>query len=110
MMARRLLALCATFVTFPLLSGCLPTAAHLAPLRQCESHGNYRAVSRSGAYMGAYQFSQSTWDATARRVDPDWVGVRPHRAPAWEQDRMALALWDGGRGRGHWPVCGKRVR
>ena len=82
--------------------------AGLARLRACESNGNYRVVSANGTYRGAYQFSQSTWNATARRHYPFLVGVDPAAAHSWDQDRMARALWANG-GPGHWPICGKRV-
>ena len=34
--------------------------------RGIESKGNYQAYNPSGPYYGAYQFTQSTWDSTAR--------------------------------------------
>jgi len=77
-------------------------------VRECESGQlGYTAATGNG-FFGAYQFSAGTWDAVAAVVDPMWVGVRPDRAPAWVQDRMAQALafevpWGGPR---HWPVCG----
>ncbi|WP_195210302.1 transglycosylase family protein [Actinomarinicola tropica] len=84
-----------------------PTAAQWAALRQCESGGNYQAVSASGRYYGAYQFLPSTWDATASRAGrSDLVGVRPdHAAPA-DQDAMALALYNS-QGSSPWPHCGR---
>ena len=39
-----------------------PTAEQWAALRNCESSGRYDAISPSGRYRGAYQFSQATWD------------------------------------------------
>ncbi len=82
--------------------------AGLARLRACESNGNYRVVSSNGRYRGAYQFSQSTWNATARRHYPFLAGIDPASAHTWDQDRMARALWATG-GPGHWPVCSRRV-
>ena len=84
------------------------SAEQLSRLRECESTDNYRAVSRSGLYRGAYQFDRNTWDSVAERhfewlVDRDPVEVEP-----WWQDAMARALWSE-RGRQPWPVCGKRV-
>jgi len=67
---------------------------------QAESGGNYRAVSPSGEYMGAFQFSQSTWNMAARAAGlPGLVGVRPNRASKAEQDTLAVALYalDGER-------------
>lgn len=80
----------------------------LARLRACESNGSYSAVSRSGTYRGAYQFSQRTWDNTARTFKPDHVGVDPAVAGAEIQDLMARALWSLGGSRS-WPVCGPRA-
>lgn len=80
----------------------------LARLRDCESGGNYSAVSGSGAYRGAYQFSQATWNATAERWAPWLVGVDPATALPHEQDNMASALF-AEAGRSPWPHCGKRL-
>jgi len=82
--------------------------AGLARLRACESGGRYNAVSANGTYRGAYQFSRSTWNATAGRHYPHLRGVDPAAAAPFDQDRMTRALWANG-GPGHWPVCGKRV-
>ena len=51
-----------------------------ARLRQCEASGNYRAVSPSGIYRGAYQFDQRTWESVGGSGDPI-------DAPPPEQDR-----------------------
>jgi hypothetical protein len=77
-------------------------------LRKCESGDNYGAVNRSGTYRGAYQFSRSTWNGTARAHYPELQGIDPAAAAPWDQDRMARALWANG-GPGHWPVCSRRV-
>ena len=82
--------------------------AALQRLRQCESGGNYRIVSASGAYRGAYQFNQATWNGVAARHYPHLNGVRPEQASPYDQDRMARALW-AERGRQPWPHCGKRI-
>ena len=82
--------------------------AGLARLRACESNGNYRIVSASGAYRGAYQFSRATWNGVAARHYPHLRGVDPAAASPYDQDRMARALW-AERGRQPWPHCGKRV-
>ncbi len=80
----------------------------LARLRQCESHGNYQAVSASGSYRGAYQFARGTWNRTASQVLPAFNGVDPIAAPPFVQDAMARALW-AQTGRSSWPVCGRRA-
>ncbi len=79
-----------------------------AALRQCESGGNYGAVSSSGQYRGAYQFSQSTWNSVASRVDPGLVGVDPASASPGAQDAMAQALHSSS-GSSPWPVCGRHL-
>lgn len=85
-----------------------PSDESLARLRNCESHSVYTAISRSGRYRGAYQFSQQTWDNTAATVLPDFVGLDPIQAPAMIQDAMARTLWVQA-GPGSWPVCGRRA-
>jgi hypothetical protein len=80
----------------------------LERLRVCESHGNYEAISSSGRYRGAYQFSQSTWDRVATDHFPWLVGVDPSTAEPWWQDAMARALWSD-RGPSAWPICGRRA-
>ena len=79
--------------------------AKLASIRNCESDGNYTAVSRNGRYRGAYQFSQSTWNSVASRHYPHLVGKDPARVAPYQQDAMALALISE-RGFSAWPHCG----
>lgn len=79
-----------------------PGADKWAALRQCESHGNYQAVSRTGRYRGAYQFSQSTWESVGGTGDPA-------QAPPAEQDARARALYQRS-GAAPWPVCGRHLR
>ncbi len=79
-----------------------------AALRRCESGGNYSAVSSSGAYRGAYQFSRSTWNAVARRSHPHLVGVDPAAAAPADQDAMAMSLYRSS-GSGPWPHCGRHL-
>jgi len=69
-----------------------------ARLRQCESHGNYRAVSASGRYRGAYQFAMATWISTGGVGDPI------EATPA-EQDLRARILYRRSGARS-WPHCG----
>ena len=86
-----------------------PTAAQWAALRQCESGGNYGAVSANGLYFGAYQFMIGTWDSTASSAGRgDLVGVRPDHAAPGDQDAMAQALY-ARRGSAPWPHCGRHL-
>lgn len=77
-------------------TGSLPALnSFLACVVQAESGGNYRAVSPTGQYMGAFQFSQSTWnDAALLAGMPSLVGVRPDDAPPADQDLLAIALYN----------------
>jgi Transglycosylase-like domain len=70
----------------------------LNPFLQCvvrvESGGNYQAVSPNGLYMGAFQFSQGTWNLAAQAAGLSYlVGVPPNRATKAEQDSVAVALY-----------------
>lgn len=76
-----------------------PTPGQWAQLRQCESGGNYRAVSPGGTYRGAYQFDLSTWRTVGGTGDP--IAASPA-----EQDHRAQLLWQS-RGHAPWPVCGR---
>lgn len=70
----------------------------LSCIRHRESRGDYRAVSHTGRYFGAYQFDQRTWNAAARHSGREaLLDVRPDRAKPAEQDAMALSLyrWHG---------------
>ncbi len=75
---------------------------HDTPFLVCtrarESNGDYGAVSSNGAYYGAYQFSPTTWNATAVHAGRlDLVGVLPSRAAPYDQDELAWTLytWQG---------------
>ncbi len=68
-------------------------------LANCESGGNPRAVSSSGAYRGLYQFSMSTWRGVGGSGDP--INASPS-----EQTYRAKVLLNRS-GSGQWPVCGK---
>jgi hypothetical protein len=70
----------------------------LNPFLQCvvqhESGGNYGAVSPNGQYMGAFQFSQASWNEAAEAAGrPDLVGVPPNLASKADQDTMAVTLY-----------------
>jgi hypothetical protein len=61
---------------------------------QAESGGDYQAVSPNGLYMGAFQFSQPTWNYAARAAGlPGLVGVHPNLASKASQDTVAVALY-----------------
>lgn len=69
----------------------------LEAIAACESGGDPRAVSSSGAYRGKYQFSPATWQALGGSGDPA-------AAPEPEQDRRATMLY-AQSGPGQWPAC-----
>ena len=73
-----------------------------AALRSCESTDNYRAISPSGQYRGAYQFDLATWQTVGGTGDPAL-------APPLEQDARARELY-ARRGHQPWPVCGRHLR
>lgn len=83
------------------LTGCV-TDEQWARLRHCESTGNYRAVSPSGKYRGAYQFDRQTWRSVGGTGDPAAA------SPA-EQDHRAVRLYLE-RGASPWPRCGRHLR
>lgn len=78
-----------------------PSESKWAALRACESGGNYRAVSKSGKYRGAYQFDARTWAGLGGAGDPA-------AAPPAEQDARAKLLYSQ-RGWRPWPVCGRHL-
>ena len=80
------------------LAGPTPGDPSLPPFLQCvlevESGGNYGAVSPGGAYMGGFQFSQSTWNEAAQLAGmPQLINVPPNDATPAEQDDLAIALY-----------------
>ena len=59
-----------------------------------ESGGNYGISSPNGMYLGAFQFSQSTWNSAASATGLGLlVGVPPNQATRAEQDTLAVALF-----------------
>ena len=79
---------------------------HMNPFLVCtrgiESGGNYRAYNAGGPYLGAYQFLQSTWNATATQAGRgELVGVDPRDASEYDQDDMAWTLYQS-KGKGPW--------
>jgi peptidoglycan hydrolase CwlO-like protein len=82
----------------PTATGGATTDPALNPFLQCvvqaESGGNYGAVSPNGLYMGAFQFSQPTWNYAAQAAGlPGLVGVPPNTASKADQDTVAVALY-----------------
>ena len=68
--------------------------AFLQCVVQQESGGDYAAVSANGLYMGAFQFSQATWNQAAQMAGlPALVGVPPNTASRAAQDTLAVALY-----------------
>jgi peptidoglycan hydrolase CwlO-like protein len=68
--------------------------AFLTCVVQAESGGNYGVLSPGGYYMGAFQFSQSTWNSAASAAGLGLlVGVPPNEASRAEQDTVAVALF-----------------
>lgn len=71
-------------------------------LRFCESSDDYRAVSATGKFRGAYQFDLPTWRTVGGTGDPA-------AAPPAEQDARARELY-ARRGHAPWPQCGYHLR
>jgi hypothetical protein len=91
--------LTATVVASRTAVGGAVTDPPLPPFLQCvvqaESGGDYQAVSPDGLYMGAFQFSQPTWNEAAQLAGlPELIGVRPDDASKADQDTLAVALYD----------------
>lgn len=61
---------------------------------ESDSSGGYGAVGSGGAYRGAYQFTQSTWDAAVAGAGHDqFAGVPADQAPPEVQDAAAAHLY-----------------
>lgn len=77
-------------------TGALPALnPFLSCVIQAESGGNYQAISPTGLYMGAFQFSQSTWNDAAQLAGlPTLVGVPPYKASPRDQCLLAIALYN----------------
>lgn len=61
---------------------------------ESDTSGGYGAVSSSGTYRGAYQFSQRTWDAAAAGAGyEEYAGVPADQVPAEVQDAAAAHLY-----------------
>jgi septal ring factor EnvC (AmiA/AmiB activator) len=71
------------------------------PIVQCESGGQNTPPNSAGA-SGYYQIIPATWRGMGGQ------GPAAYLAPKAEQDRIAAALWDNGRGAHNW-VCAALV-
>ncbi len=61
---------------------------------ESDTSGGYGAVSSSGTYRGAYQFSSSTWAAAAAGAGhEEYSGVPVDQVPAEVQDAAAAHLY-----------------
>jgi hypothetical protein len=61
---------------------------------ESDTSGGYEAVSSGGAYHGAYQFQQSTWDAAVAGAGyGDYAGVPADQVPPEVQDAAAAHLY-----------------
>jgi hypothetical protein len=72
-----------------------------AAIARCESGGRPDAVSRSGRYFGAFQFSIGTWQSMGMSGSPvDYpYGVQLEAAKRLQ----ARSGW------GQWPVCSRKL-
>lgn len=73
-----------------------PDPVKAANVCACESRGNPRARSKTGRYLGLYQFSQATWNGVG--------GGDPYDPALNSEHAYRLFLRQGWR---PWPVCGR---
>lgn len=78
-----------------------PTGDIWAALARCESGGNPRAVSSSGRYRGAFQFSLATWQSIGYSGDPI-----DHPYAVQLQAAQKLQAQSGW---GQWPSCARQL-
>lgn len=88
-------------------------------VRKRESKHDYRAVSRTGKYRGAYQFSPALAIGAGWMIQRELIAtgtprerarqigqrLRKHPMNQWRpfwQDMAFWLVWDGGDGRRHW--------
>jgi resuscitation-promoting factor RpfB len=72
-----------------------------AALSRCEAGGRPNAVSRSGKYYGAFQFSLSTWHNVGMSGSPiDYP---------YEVQLEAAKRLQAHSGWGQWPVCSRKL-
>ena len=81
-----------------------PIASVWTRLAQCESGGNWSAVSRGGTYRGGLQFDQQTWFAYGGGA----YASSAHLASQGQQVAIAEKL-RAARGFAPWPVCSRVV-
>ena len=72
-----------------------------AALARCESGGNPRAVSSTGKYRGAFQFSIATWQSLGFGGDPI-----DH---SYEVQLQAAQKLQARSGWGQWPSCARKL-
>jgi hypothetical protein len=77
------------------------TDAVWAALAQCESNGNPPAVSESGRYFGAFQFSLATWHSLGYGGSP----IQHSYAQQLEAAKRLLAR----SGWAQWPACSRHL-
>jgi hypothetical protein len=72
-----------------------------AALSRCEAGGRSDAVSRSGNYFGAFQFSLGTWHGLGMAGNPIDYSYDVQLGVA--QRLQARSGW------GQWPVCARKL-
>ena len=77
------------------------TAGVWAALARCESGGNPSARSANGRYLGAFQFSQATWNSLGFGGSPTDHSYETQLAAA--QRLQARSGW------GQWPRCSRQL-
>lgn len=70
-------------------------------LALCESGGNPQATSRSGRYLGAFQFSLPTWHSVGGPGDP--------RQHPYETQKFYAMQLQRRSGWGQWPACSRKL-
>lgn len=71
-------------------------------LSNCEAGGRADAVSRSGKYHGAFQFSMTSWAAAGGQGQPE--------AQSWDYQQQIAYGWALRTDPfGQWPVCWRRA-
>ena len=70
-------------------------------LALCESGGNPRAVSSTGKYRGAFQFSLATWRSVGMAGDPIQFD--------YETQLIAAKRLQARSGWGQWPQCARKL-